>query len=119
MGYCGIMAIGGAKSFGRCEVSRERRIMKTLIMVAIMAFPLMALGQTAQPQETQGQTKETQATSPAKEKKATVHPAQEQRKPPAKTETGTNVRGQTDVNGRATEAKKNESGARSSTTKTK
>ena len=33
--------------------------MRILIMTAIMALPLMALGQTAEPQQTQGQTKET------------------------------------------------------------
>ena len=65
-------------------------------MTAILGLPLMALGQTAEPQQTQGQTKETQATAPAKGKK--MRPAQESNKPQAKPETGTDVRGQTNVN---------------------
>src|SRR5947199_7221 len=64
--------------------------MRILIMTTIMALPLMALGQTAEPQQTQGQTKETQATAPAKGKK--MRPAQESNKPQAKPETGTDVR---------------------------
>jgi hypothetical protein len=61
----------------------------------------MALGQTTEPQQTQGQTKETQATAPAKGKK--MPPAQEQEatKPQEKSDTGTNMRGQTNVKGRA------------------
>jgi hypothetical protein len=82
----------------------------------MMALPLMALGQTAEPQQTQGQTKETQATAPAKGKK--MRPAQEANKPQAKPETGTNVRGQTDVKGRAPDVNRSESGARSSTSET-
>jgi hypothetical protein len=70
----------------------------------------MALGQTAEPQQTPGQTNETQTTAPAKEK---MRPAQESNKPEVKSETDTNVRGQTDVQGRAKDA--NRSGARSST----
>jgi hypothetical protein len=75
---------------------------------------LMALGQTAEPQQTQTQeqTKETEA----KGKK--MRPAQEQSKPQAKPETGTNVRGQTDVKGRPQEIKKNAPGTRSSTSQT-
>jgi len=77
----------------------------------------MALGQT-EPQQTttQGQTKETEATAPAKVKK--MRPAQEQSKPQAKPETGTAVRGQTDVKGRAPDVNRNEPGARSSTSQT-
>ena len=90
--------------------------MKILMITAIMALPLMALGQTAEPQQTQGQTKETEATAPAKVKK--TRPAQEQSKPQAKPETGTAVRGQTDVKGRAPDVNKNEPGARSSTSET-
>ena len=82
----------------------------------------MALGQT-EPQQTQEQTKETQATAPAKAKK--MRPAQEQSNPQAKPETGTNVRGQTDVKGRAPDVNRNEPGinrnepgARSSTSQT-
>ena len=92
--------------------------MRILIMTAIMALPLMALGQTAEPQQTQaqGQTKETQATAPAKAKK--THPAQEQSKPQAKPETGTETRGQTNVEGRTQDVNRNEPGARSSTSQT-
>src|SRR5205814_4851384 len=90
--------------------------MRILIMTTIMALPLMALGQTAEPQQTQGQTKETQATAPAKGKK--MRPAQESNKPQAKPETGTDVRGQTNVQGRAPDVNRNETGARSSTSQT-
>src|SRR5437016_5053890 len=78
----------------------------------------MALGQTAEPQQTQtqGQTKETQATAPAKGKK--MRAAQEPSKPQAKPETSTDVRGQTNVKGRAPEVNRNEPGARSSTSQT-
>ncbi len=83
-------------------------------MTAIMALPLMALGQTAEPQQTQGQTQsnETQTTAPAKGKKKQV---QEPSKPQAKPETSTDVRGQTNVKGRAQDVNTNEPGARSST----
>src|SRR5207248_6592352 len=90
--------------------------MRILIMTAILGLPLMALGQTAEPQQTQGQTKETQATAPAKAKK--TRPAQEQSKPQAKPETGTTgteTRGQTNVKGQAQDVNRNEPGARSST----
>src|SRR5205823_6972373 len=92
--------------------------MRILIMTAILGLPLMAFGQTAEPQQTQaqGQTKETQATAPAKGKK--MRPAQEQNKPQAKPETATDVRGQTNVKGRAQELNRNEPGARSSTSQT-
>jgi len=90
--------------------------MRILIMTAIMALPLMALGQTAEPQQTQGQTKETQATAPAKGKK--MRPAQESNKPQAKPETGTNVRGQTNVQGRTRDVNKTGTGMRSSTSQT-
>jgi hypothetical protein len=71
----------------------------------------MALGQQAEPQQTQGQTKETQTTAPTKGKK--MRPDQEQAtKPQAKHETGTNVRGQpqTNIKGRAQEPNKNQPG---------
>src|SRR5438067_5004871 len=90
--------------------------MRILIMTAILGLPLMALGQTAEPQQTQGQTKETQATAPAKAKK--TRPAQEQSKPQAKPETGTETRGQTNVEGRTQDVNRNEPGARSSTSQT-
>jgi len=89
--------------------------MKMMIMTVITALPLMALGQTAEPQQTQAQTKETQATAPAKGKKTQ---AQEPSKPQAKPETGTDVRGQTNVKGRAQDLNRNEPGARSSTSQT-
>ena len=79
--------------------------MRILIMTAItaVALPFMAVGQTTEePQQSQGQTKETQTTAPAKAKK--MRPAQagqEQSNPQTKPETGTNVRGQTNVKGRA------------------
>ena len=84
----------------------------------------MALGQQAEPQQTQGETKEPQTTAPAKGKKMRPSSAQEQSKPQAKPETGTNVRGQpqSNVKGRAQEpnrnepgVNRNEPGARSST----
>lgn len=90
--------------------------MKILIMTAIMALPLMALGQTAEPQQTQAQTKETQATKPAKGKK--THTAQEPSKTQTKPETATDVSGQTNVQGRAQDANRTETGARSSTSQT-
>ena len=92
--------------------------MRILIMTAILGLPLMALGQTAELQQTQaqGQTKETQATAPAKGKK--MRPAQESNKPQAKPETGTDVRGQTNVQGRAQDVNRNETGTRSSTSQT-
>ena len=86
-----------------------------MIMTVITALPLMALGQTAEPQQTQAQTKETQATAPAKGKKTQ---AQEPSRPQAKPETGTDVRGQTNVKGRAQDLNRNEPGARSSTSQT-
>ena len=97
--------------------------MRILTITAIVALPLLALGQTTEPQQTQGQTKETQTTAPAKGKK--MRPEQEPSKPQAKPETGTNVRGQpqTNVKGRAPEVNRNEPnrnepGARSSTNET-
>ena len=90
--------------------------MRILTLAVILGLPLMALGQNAEPQQTQGQTKETEATAPAKEKK--MRPAQEQSKPEAKPETGTAVRGQTNVKGHAPEMNRNEPGTRSSTSQT-
>src|SRR4029434_7477334 len=89
--------------------------MRILTLTVLLGLPLMALGQTAEPQQTQGQTqtKETETTAPAKGKK--MRPAQEQSKPQAKPETGTNMRGQTDVKGRAPDVNRNQPGARSNT----
>jgi len=96
--------------------------MRILTITAIVALPLLALGQTTEPQQTQpqgqGQTKETQATAPAKGKKMRPAPAQEQSNPQAKPETGTNMRGQTDVKGRAPDVNRNQPGTRSSTNET-
>jgi len=90
--------------------------MRILTLTVILGLPLMALGQNAEPQQTQGQTKETEATAPAKEKK--MRPAQEQSKPEAKPETATDVRGQTKIKGHAPDVNKTETGARSSTRET-
>ncbi len=95
--------------------------MRILTITAILGLPLMALGQTGEPQQTQtqqGQTKETEATAPAKGKKMRPASAQEQSKPQAKPETGTNVRGQTDVKGRAPDVNRNQPGTRSNTNET-
>jgi hypothetical protein len=81
-----------------------------------MALPLMALGQTAEPQQTQAQTKETQTQAPAKAKK--VRTPREPSKAQAKPEQGTDMRGQTNVKGRAEDVNRNEPGARSSTSQT-
>ena len=97
--------------------------MRILIMTAItaVALPFMALGQTTEePQQTQGQAKgqakETQSTAPVKGKK--MRPAQEESNSQAKPETGTNVRGQTNLKGRAHEINRNQPGERSSTSET-
>jgi hypothetical protein len=83
--------------------------MRILTLTVILGLPLMALGQQAEPQQTQGQTKEPQTTAPAKGKKMRPEQA-EPGKPQAKPETGTNVRGQTDVKGRAPDVNRNEPG---------
>jgi hypothetical protein len=90
--------------------------MRIVTMTVILGLPLMALGQQAEPQQTQGQTNEPQTTAPAKGKK--MRPAQEQSKPEAKPEAGTNVRGQTKIKGHAPDVNKTETGARSSTSET-
>jgi hypothetical protein len=90
--------------------------MRIVTMTVILGLPLMALGQQAEPQQTQEQTKEPQTTAPAKAKK--MQPAQEQSKPETKPETGTNVRGQTKIKGHAQDVNRSETGARSSTSET-
>ncbi len=89
-----------------------------LTTITALALPFMALGQTTDEQQTatQEQTKETQTTAPAKGKK--MRPAQEQSKPQAKPEAGTDVRGQTNVKGRAQEINRNQPGAPSTTSQT-
>src|SRR2546423_9851173 len=93
---------GRAERFSGYEVHIVKgKIMRILIttVIAALALPLIASGPTTEePEQTQGQTKETQTTAPAKGKK--MRPAQEQSKPEAKPETGTKVRGQTNVRGR-------------------
>ena len=81
--------------------------MRILTLTVILGLPLMALGQTAEPQQSPGQTNETQTTAPAKEKK--MRPAQESNKPQAKSETDTNV------HTNAQDVNRSETGARSST----
>jgi hypothetical protein len=91
----------------------------TITAITALALPFMALGQTAEPEQTQGQgqTKDTQATAPAKGKK--MKAPEEPNKPKAKPGTATDVRGQTNVKGRPQELKKNnEPGERSSTNET-
>jgi cytoskeletal protein RodZ len=97
-----------------------------LTAIAALALPFMAISQTTTDEQqttTQGQTKETQTTAPAKGKK--MRPAQESTESQAKPETGTNARGQTNVQGRTRDVNKNqpgvnrnEPGARSSTSQT-
>lgn len=84
--------------------------------ITAAALPFMALGQQAEPQQTQEQTKEPQTTAPAKAKK--MRPAQEQSKPEAKPEMGTNVRGQTKMKGHAPDVNRTEPGVHSSTSQT-
>jgi hypothetical protein len=111
---------GRAKKFSGYEVHTVKgKIMRILIttVIAALALPLMASGQTTEePQQTQAQTKETQTTAPAKGKK--MRPTQEQSKPQAKPETGANVRGQTNVRGRTQDVNRSETGMRSSTGQT-
>src|SRR5215211_5569666 len=107
------------KIFGDTKYNK-RKNMKIYVLTAITALglPLMALGQTTtEDQQTQGQTKETQTTAPAKGKKMNpVQAGQEQTQPQAKPETGTNVRGQTNVKGRAAQGvNRNEPNVRSNT----
>ena len=92
--------------------------MRILTLTLILGLPLMALGQNAEPQQTQGQTNETQTTAPAKGKKMLPGQEQEATKPQTKPETGTNVRGQTNVKGRAPDVNKTQPGTRSSTSQT-
>jgi len=85
--------------------------MKIYVLTAItaLALPFMAISQTTEePQQTQGQTKDTQTTAPAKAKK--MRPAQESTQSQAKPEMGTNVRGQTNVQGRTRDVNKNQPG---------
>ena len=85
-------------------------------MTVILGLPLMALGQTTEPQQAQGQTNDTQTTAPAKGKK--VRSGQEETKSQAKPEAGTDVRSQTDVRDRAPDVNRTQTSARSSTSQT-
>jgi len=87
--------------------------MRILTLTLILGLPLMALGQTAEPQKSPEQANETQTKAPAKDKN--MRPAQESNRPQTKSEADTNVRGQTDVQGRGKDANRSETGARSST----
>jgi hypothetical protein len=81
--------------------------MRILTLTLILGLPLMALGQREEPQQSPAQSNETQTTEPAKGKK--IEPNKQ------KSETDTNVRGQTDVQGSAQDVNRSKTGARSST----
>jgi hypothetical protein len=72
----------GPKFLGDTNTEKGGK-MRLLTMTVILALPLMALGQTTEPQQTQGQTKETQATAPAKGKK--MPPRERAEQPTGKT----------------------------------
>jgi hypothetical protein len=105
----------GPKAWGDTNHRGKEGIMRILTLTVILGLPLMALGQNAEPQQTQGQTNETQTTAPAKGKKMLPGQEEEATKPQTKPETGTNMRGQTNVKGRAPDLNKTQPGARSST----
>src|SRR3954464_11304670 len=91
----------GSKRFRKYESEKEgKTCMKILTMTVIFGLPLMALGQNTEPQQTttQGQTNQTQTTAPAKGKKTS---AQEPAKAQARPDAATNMRGQTNMNGRS------------------
>ncbi len=90
--------------------------MRIITLTVILGLPLMALGQQAEPQQTQGQTNESKTTAAAngKKMKAPDQPNQAQARP----ETGSDVRGQTNVKGRPQEIKGNAPAERSNTTET-
>ena len=77
--------------------------MRILTSTLILGLPLMALGQREEPQQSPGQSNETQTMEPAKGKQ----------KAQTKSETDTNARGQTNVQGRAEDVNKGQ--ARSNT----
>ena len=79
--------------------------MRILTLTLILGLPLLALGQREEPQQSPAQSNETQTTEPAKGKQ----------KAQTKSETDTNVRGQTNVQGRAEDVNKGQTGARSNT----
>ena len=85
--------------------------MRIVTLSVILGLPLMALGQTTEPQQTDAQAKDTQTTAPAKAKKG--HPTQDVTKPEAKPQTSTDMRPK--MKGHAPDVNKTETGARSST----
>jgi hypothetical protein len=76
----------------------------------------MALGQTTEPQQAQGQTTDKQTTAPAEGQN--VRPAQEKGNLQAKPDTGTQVRGQTDVKDRVPDVNRTQTGEHSTTSRT-
>ena len=94
--------------------------MRILTLTVILGLPLMALGQQAEPQQTQaqGQSNQPETSAPAKGKK--THPEQDVNKPQAKPEAAPNARGQsqTNIKGRPQEIKKNAPQERSNTNET-
>ena len=85
------------------------------IFVAIMALPLMTLGQTTDQQQgaSQDQKDQNQEQTPPKKKKA--RPGHEAGRPEARPETGTNMRGETKTEGRAPDVKNSETRSSSKT----
>jgi hypothetical protein len=81
--------------------------MRILALTVILGLPVMALGQTTEPQQSPAQTNETQTTAPAKGKKMRADQEQTQTRPEAGT--------QTNVKGRSESATTTDTGARSST----
>ena len=99
------------KSNWRCVSMEKRKVMKILILTAIMTLPLMAFGQGAEQQQSPTQTKETEATAPAKTR--TERPAQEETKPQTKKpERATDERAKTDVQDRDRDVNKGKSETR-------
>jgi hypothetical protein len=94
--------------------------MRIVTLTVILGLPLAALGQQAEPQQTQAQSNETQTTAPAKGKRTRL--TQEQSKPETKAGTSTEVRGQSKIKGHApdvnTDASRTEPGTRSSARET-
>src|SRR5262245_37056302 len=97
--------------------------MTILKLTVILGLRLIVLVRQGEPIEVERQTKEPQSTAPVKGKRK--QPEQDATKPQAKPETGTNVRPQQNVKGRAAapevnknEPVKTESGMRSGTNET-
>src|SRR5205814_9820304 len=59
----------GPKFLGDTNYRGREDCMKIRTITAIIALPLLALGQTTEPQQSQEPTKETQTTAPSKGKK--------------------------------------------------